>query len=578
MCGILGGTQKNWNYQSALNAIQHRGPDASSLKEFENLTLGFNRLSIIDLSTSANQPMASADGQVWLCFNGEIYGYKKLKEQLIALGHIFKTSSDTEVLLASYLQWGDGWVEKADGMFAVAIYDRRNQSLRLFRDRPGIKPLYYFFNGQEFAFGSELKALLSLGINNLTIDYSAVYDFLTCKYIPTPKTLYKNIFKLPPAHKLVFDLRSKTLSVPAPYWKLEVGSDEYRDIKIESASDLVRQAIESSVEEQLVADVPVGFFLSGGIDSSILVASSARQHSNIKTFSIGFEKTKDSETSYASMVAREFQTAHHQKEFRKEELAENWEQLRNWFDEPFADLSAFPTYLVSAFAKEKVTVALSGDGGDEVFGGYRSYQQFLWQKNLGILKNSPLGNLFSIIKKPFQFNYQIYKIIDALSGITSGELPWFVKLMGGLTADDKSNFRERFEIANDYDDYWHFRKYWRTDLPIRTRLQYLDFHTFLSDDILTKVDRTSMAVSLETRVPLLSRRVIETSFKFPEEIRFYGGQLKGLLKFAYQNELPKMIIERSKKGFGVPTSYYKCGSKKPQELVLEKVFGDFNVR
>lgn len=299
MCGILGGNNEKWNYKDALNTITHRGPNGKRIVNNNEFTLGFVRLSIIDLSENGMQPMKSVDDNVQLVFNGEIYGFKRLRSELIELGYQFKSESDTEVVLAAYLLWGKDFINKIDGMFSIAIMDKRKQELLLYRDRFGIKPLFYYSNGADFAFASEIKAIIALSKDlNLEVDNTSIYDYLNFRYIPEPKTLYKKIFKLLPGYELVFDLRKHCIISNRSYWQLKVNSQKGSVKKRETIIEDIRYLISESVRDQLVSDVPVGTFLSGGVDSSIISYESNQISGGIETFSIGFEDKDIDETKY----------------------------------------------------------------------------------------------------------------------------------------------------------------------------------------------------------------------------------------------------------------------------------------
>ncbi len=572
MCGFIGGTDPAWDYSAALATLSHRGPDASRLDLDGEIKVGFRRLSIIDLAETANQPMYTASRDRWIVFNGEIYGFKRLRRELEALGHEFRTSSDTEVVLNAFVEWGDDFVSHLDGMFAIVIWDGHTQTLRLFRDRPGIKPLYYFWDGSRFAFASELKALeTACKGNGLQTDQTALYDFLGYRYVPPPKTLYKHCFKLPPAHRLVFGARTGTLEGPSPYWQLPV-PDEPLDLSPDEACEELRTLINDSVRDQMMADVPLGFFLSGGVDSSVVVASAATQGAHISTFSIGFDSDKASETPFAREVAQIFGTDHHERILHREGAEALLPNLKNWFDEPFADSSAMPTYLVSRVAREDVTVVLTGDGGDEVFGGYRTYPRYARYARWPNWPSS-MDRLSFRLRARLNARHPAARILQLLEmGLSSGPRLW-ARIMSGMTEAEKTSYRLEFGLPDDYDDWWHYRQHWREDLPLRTRLQYVDFHTFMPDLVLTKVDRTSMAVSLEARVPLLARSIIEFSFALAEDVRYYGG-LKGLLRHAYREVLPDHILDRRKKGFGIPRYYLRdlTGGVSIQEHVLRSLY------
>jgi asparagine synthase (glutamine-hydrolysing) len=573
VCGFIGGTEPAWKYRAAMDSIAHRGPDASALELDGPVKVGFRRLSIVDLGAEANQPMFAPDAKTWLVFNGEIYGYQALRRRLEARGHAFRTQSDTEVLLNAYIEWGDAFSDHVDGMFAIAIWDDAERKLKLYRDRPGIKPLYYFHDGKSFAFASELKAIETAceGHDLGGIDGTALYDFLSYRYVPAPKTLYRNCFKLPPAHRLVFDPDTGRIQGPAPYWTLDVPS-EPRSPPLGEACEELRALIEAAVRDQMIADVPVGFFLSGGVDSSVVVAAASRTGRRISTFAIGFDSDAVSETPFAREVARTFGTDHHERILQRDQAEELLPKLKSWFDEPFADESSMPTFLVAKTARESVKVVLTGDGGDEVFGGYRTYPRFARYDAMPSWPRFMEDASYRLRRSRSRRNPAARLLSLAEMAFSKGPALWG-KIMGGMPEAAKRSYKCALGVPRDYDDWWHFRRYWRDDLPLRTRLQVVDFHTFLPGLVLTKVDRTSMAVSLEARVPLLDRRLIEFSFAVAEDVRYHGG-LKGLLREAYRGILPDGILDRRKKGFGIPRYYLRGldGGKPIQEHVLTSLF------
>jgi asparagine synthase (glutamine-hydrolysing) len=573
VCGFVGGTEPNWDYSAALASIAHRGPDAGALRLDGPVRVGFRRLSIIDLSTAANQPMLAPDGATWLVFNGEVYGYRGLRADLERRGHAFHTESDTEVVLNAYLEWGDDFVEHFDGMFAIAIWDARAARLKLFRDRPGIKPLYYLHDGRKFAFASELKAIeTACAAEKLTVDGSALYDFLGYRYVPAPKTLYKRCYKLPPAHRLTFDPATGTVEALERYWSVPI-PERPRSPPLAECCEELRALIAAAVSDQMVADVPLGFFLSGGIDSSVVVAAAAGTGRRIATFSIGFDSDAASETPFAREVATLFGTEHHERILSQAHAQELLPRLKAWFDEPFADESSMPTYLVSAAARENVTVVLTGDGGDEVFGGYRTYARFARYSGWPSWP-SAFDNLTYAVRRHLHRRNAVARALTLVETALARGPDLWARIMGGLPRVAKGAYRAELEIPRDYDDWWHYRDHWREDLPVRTRLQLVDFHTFLPGLVLTKVDRTSMAVSLEARVPLLDRRLIEFSFGLDENLRYHGGVTKGLLRQAYRGILPDHILDRRKKGFGIPRYYLKDvgAGKVIQEHILQSLF------
>lgn len=517
MCGILGGTERNWNYEEGLKSILHRGPDGNQIKKYSSVCLAFCRLAIQDLSQAAMQPMSSADDKVHIVFNGEIYGYQELKKQL-SQEYVFRTTSDTEVILNAYLKYGQNFVEKIDGIFAIVIYDERIQKLLIYRDRIGVKPFYYYYDGKDFAFASELKALeKTINDRELNVDFTALYDYLFYQYIPEPKSLYKNVYKLRPATMMRFDLSTHKIEHVERYWRLHVNATVGRKRKREDVAEELKFLLNKTIKEQMISDVPLGMFLSGGIDSSIISYESRRLNSSIQAFSIGFEETERDE----SFLAQKFCKENHIDLFCRKMKSSDFRELKGrmalWYDEPFGDDSAFPTYLVSKLAKEKCTVVLTGDGGDEVFGGYGRY------KSIQLLGD----------KIPIEEVWKKY----------------------GSTGNTTELLRKRWKISKSYDPYWYFRKYYVEDLPTYTRMRYLDLKTYLPETVLTKVDRVSMAVSLEARVPFLAQRIVEFGFSLSQEEYLSDGELKGCLKDAYKEVIPQEIMFGIKKGFGLPGNY-----------------------
>lgn len=575
MCGIFGVTNfKKTDLEDArraLHTLRHRGPDQWSDYHSSGVYLGHRRLSILDLSENGRQPMFNYDKKIVLIVNGEIYNYKELKKSLTGK-YSFRSSSDSEVLLHGYSEWGiEGLLEKIDGMYAFVIYDENKQTVYLARDRVGIKPLYYSFINGKVVFASELKAISDyLPKTDLKTDYTALYDFLTYKYIPTPKTLYKNVYKLEPAHYLQVNLTEKSIQ-KKDYWNLEINSC---DDSLELAREKIEELIKNSVQEQLMSDVPLGFFLSGGLDSSAIVAYASSDVQQLNTFSIGFNENTHDESGFAEIVAKRFGTNHRSKKLNQDRTIELLPHLKEWFDEPFADFSCFPTYLVSEFAQKHVTVALSGDGGDEIFGGYNWYQKF---ERLEKFRLSSLSGLKPALRSFGKDHPLISKVMRRVENpYFLNDLEHYTRLMNGYLAEDKTEYKKKWQLPDDYDDYWFFRKFYRPELDVYTRLQYLDFHTFLPDQILTKVDRTSMQVSLECRVPLLSKNLIEYVFSLHPEVRVLNGELKGLFKKVLAKHLPDEILFRNKKGFSIPYSSWKKdvfeNEKTKQDYVLRQIF------
>ncbi|HML34174.1 asparagine synthase (glutamine-hydrolyzing) [Sporomusa sphaeroides] len=554
MCGIWGVLARN-SYdisiaKQALNLLYHRGPDQYGEWYDSKVYLGHRRLSILDTSENGKQPMMAND--VVITVNGEIYNFRTLKKELIK-NNFFKSDSDSEVVLHGYHEWGiDELVKRIDGMYAICIYDLRKQKIYLIRDRVGIKPLYFGDNGNQVVWSSELQSIVEYyGEDQLSIDYTAIYDYLTYLYIPAPKTMYKNIYKLKPAHYVEIDLNSLKYE-SYQYWKLET-----KEIKIEvnEAAYQLYKLIDKSVDEQLMSDVPIGFFLSGGLDSSVVVATASNKIKHLVANTIGFNDKEHDEIQYAKIVADKFQADHNVEVLNSINVSDNIHKMKEWYIEPFADTSAFPSYLVSEYTRKSCTVALTGDGGDEVFGGYNWYKKFEKIKKIQTLPFPLSLNSIKNLKRKYTSFHKYLNKLEYFS--LTDDLELYARLMGGLIKHEKQDYKKSWGIDDFYDDYWYFRQHYKTDIGGLKRLQYLDFHTYLPDDILTKVDRVSMRVSLEARVPLLSKEIIEYMFSLPNEIIYHNGELKGLLKYAYKDILPQKIINRDKRGFSIPYTKWK---------------------
>lgn len=549
MCGILGGNKPEWNYEAGISAILHRGPDGQSIKKEKAFTMAFARLAIMDLSEKAMQPMTSADQKVSIVFNGEIYGFTILKNEL-EKKYEFRTTSDTEIILYAYIEYGDRFIDKIDGMFSIAIYDKSLAQVKLFRDRAGIKPLYYFYDGDNFAFSSEIKALCATCENiNFELDHTAIYDYLFYQYIPEPKSMYKNIYKLPAAYMLSFDIHSKKIVNREHYWKLKVNSGIDSRRNPLALQENLKYLLEKSVRDQMVADVPVATYLSGGIDSSIITYESNHLKPGTKAFNIGFQEKKYDESNFADILIEKY-GLNAKKQILDKRAVENVKgSLRTWYDEPFADTSAYPSYIVASLARQEVTVVLTGDGSDELFGGYSRYSLFNSRVNEYPIKSQTIEKLAQSAML-INILYRKFYEENCLS-----DLSLCARLLGIGSQYSLNEYRKILGIPKDYDNYWYIRKFYNKELPPITRMRYLDFKTYLPSDILTKVDRTSMAVSLESRVPFLSREIIEFAFSLSQEECCPNGILKGLLKETYRQIIPDIILDRKKRGFSIPPQY-----------------------
>lgn len=538
MCGIVGISQRSKRVdepalQRATSLLNHRGPDSSNtvLSKNSQTGLGHTRLAFIDLGESGAQPMPSVDRTILTVLNGEIYNYIELREELTQLGHTFETKSDTEVLIHGWKQWNKKLPEKLDGMFAFAILDENNQELFLCRDRFGIKPLYYLMDSEKLIFASEVKSILEFDPQLKKIRPESISLFLANRYVPTPFTIWENIFKLDPGHSLTLDLNLFKLSKNT-YWKLEVSSTT---IPEQDAYDQFRNMLVSSIEKHLRSDVPIGSFLSGGFDSSALVYIMQKElNYPTSAFSIGFENWDQSEDVYAEMVAKAtgalLYTA------RPKELHLNSVEKLMWhYDDPIADISIIPTFEVSGLARKYVKAVVSGEGADEVLGGY------WWHKPESFQKRKFLKNLFGG-KNNFDDIKNHY--IDAMS-------------MGLFdSAELKMALAGKFAESIPNDPFQHFDSYKIEGVSQLKQLQYLDLKTFMPELILTKVDRASMAHSLEVRVPFLQHQLVELLFHVNENTYFKNGEQKPFLKKLLAGKVPDQILQRKKQGFVGPDKYY----------------------
>ena len=558
MCGIAGYISLNNSISphqlvKATGLLQHRGPDAEGFyfSEDEKVGLGHRRLSILDLSSSANQPMFSSDGRYAIIFNGEVYNFKELKQKLHDKGASLKTTSDTEVILQSFAEQGVSCFKDFNGMFSLAIYDLQKKVLTLCRDHAGIKPLFIYYDETDFIFASELKSIQSIKGSQLTINKSAIPYFLHLGYIPHPLTIFNNVEKFPAAHYLQIDIdRYNFHTIPSnitSFWNPE-SCIEINSIKDENAAKKTLTGLLcDSVEKQLISDVPIGTFLSGGIDSSLVTAIACQVSSQkINTFSIAIDDGKFNESKYATQVAQHLQTQHHEFRVKEKEVVDLLDNLLPVYDEPFADSSALPTMMVSRLAKKYVTVALSGDGGDELFMGYGMY---VWAKRLSE-KWVPYSrhSLFAVSK----IMNDKYRRAGNLFAYDDKQ-----NIKSHIFSQEQYFFREQeleeILVGGKFD----FEKI-NTNNPTKRKLKeeeqqsIWDFNYYLKDDLLVKVDRASMHYSLETRVPLLDYRIIEFAFNLDSELKMKGKTMKYLLKQVLYDYLPKEIFDRPKWGFTIP--------------------------
>lgn len=571
MCGIFGISDLELNIKRANKACKllgHRGPDLMNSWNDKKNYIGQTRLSINDLSENGNQPFV-IEGKVIVAVNGEIYNYKELRHGL-EQKYTFQSTSDSEIIVHGFLEWGiETLLEKIDGMYAISIFDIENNKIYLARDRVGIKPLYYSDYRGIFIWSSELKAIEEYYIENeLIYDNTALYDFLTYLYIPTPKTLFKDVYKLEPGYYIEYSIIEKKID-KKQYWDLEINE---RKESLDTAIGNIEEMIRESINSHLLSDIPVGAFLSGGIDSSVVVYETHKYIKNLETYTIGFDEKTHDESEYARLLANSIGVSNKLNIMSKTFMLANNEEIIRFFDEPFADSSMFPTYFLSKVTKEYATVVLSGDGGDEVFGGYTRYNNFAKIRN----KKKLLTKNKFVEKLMTTDNFYLKKILRRLfKYIDLDDMELITYLLGGMIAEEKIKYKEKFNIPKDYDDYWFFRKYYNENLTIKKRLQYLDFKTYLPEDILTKVDRTSMRCALEVRVPFLAKKLVEYVFSLPEEQIYLNDNLKGLLIEIYRNKLPDYILFRKKMGFSIPQKKWRKDYLGKYTTWQEKVLNDY---
>lgn len=543
------------------DTLIHRGPDDSGYELFDlqnsQVGFGFRRLSILDLSPAGHQPMHYEDAGLTAMLNGELYNFVEVKTELEKLGHTFKSRSDTEVLLKAYAQWGINGIHRFRGMFAIAIIDRKNQQLHLIRDRTGVKPLYYFNDGQHFLFASELKAFHKHPHFVKEINPAALSLYFQHGYIPAPYSIFSRTYKLLPGHYLTISLKSKSV-LQKQYWSVtEFYNKPSPEISFNDAAAETERIMQQAFQLRMVSDVPVGVFLSGGYDSTLVTALIQKNISQkLKTFTIGFKESAFNEAPYARQVAAHLGTDHHEYICTWREAMDIIPMLPEMYDEPFADSSAIPTYLVSKMARQQVTVALSADGGDETFAGYDKYGKCLRYNNMlhlmpGFLKMSAAALLSLVhsllpataLSRPDRTD----KLILALRAkhpallfniITQALTQKEVKRLLAFEAAFPPTAFEEAIIMTRHDTLSHFL--------------HTDYRTFLVDDILCKVDRAGMAVSLEAREPLLDHRIIEYVASLPSVFKWHKGKGKRLLRHIVHKYVPVEMMERKKMGFVIP--------------------------
>jgi len=561
MCGICGyiGVDNEVMISRMTETLGHRGPDDSDTTFFRRNKVGFGhrRLSILDLSKAGRQPMFTKAGNICIVFNGEIYNFPTLKKELEKSGVHFISKTDTEVILACYEKYGIEMVSRLNGIFAFALFDKDKEKVYLVRDHVGVKPLYYTYNNGKLIFASEIKAILASNIITPEIDLQAIWDYLTFNYIPCPQTAYKGIRQLPPAHILAFDCRSCEYRLTR-YWNpIDPAPKMLADEK--EVDYLVKKTLSDTVKEQLISDVPVGAFLSGGVDSNIIVGLMG-QHSSqrVKSYTAIFSDEKASyfnEQVQAARVARKFNTIHHELEIPTPSMDDIVSML-SFTDQPFGNPTLFLSYLISKELKKSVTVALSGAGGDELFCGYHRYMHYALVRNIvkflpinGEVAASLLLRLWPSQHKP-ELRNKAYKFFY---GFTDDESTHYLRWAYFLSETQKKNLLncQDKEKSKRFLDILFKRSQHLSD--ITNQLEYVDLNSYLVDDILEYTDKSSMAASLEVRVPFLSPKMVELSFRIPSKMKVSGGITKKPLRRVFNDFIPEENLKAPKKGFSAPT-------------------------
>lgn len=562
MCGICGKFDVNERVEPSLikgmcDTLLHRGPDDAGLYVKSPIGLGNRRLAIIDLSDAGHMPMSTTSGRLWITYNGEVYNYKEIRAELQGYGYQFQSNTDTEVVLYAYDNWGPDCLRRFNGMFALAIWDQKKQQLFLARDHIGIKPLYYYFDASKIIFASEIKAILQDSEVSRELSPEGITNYFTFGHSVAPRTIFKNIHKLCPGHYLTCSLEGdvrlqikikRYWAPPAPGQSEDAGEKYY----VEGVYRLLRE----SVRRQLVSDVPLGVFLSGGIDSSIITSlMSSIDPSQVKTFSIGFNiggKTYN-ELDDARLVARHFGTEHHELLLDENDLTQALPSLIYHYDEPFGDPASFPTYLLSKFAREYVTVSLSGEGGDEIFGGYRRYvvENFLahYPMLVGLLNNKVARKSLANIPRFGRWQKLILQALGA-----QGDVERYASWLSIFNKEMRAElFRGNTIPLTDFDPLDVYRHlYTRNGAKRVDHLMHIDQQTWLPDTYLEKADKASMAVSLEVRVPFLDHELVEFAATIPAKYKVRGLSTKCILKKAFLSQLPEETLRKRKHGFEVP--------------------------
>ncbi len=582
MCGIVGvlnfssQAPEKQTVQNAIHSLSKRGPDGNGIYLHQQVALGHTRLSIIDTSTAAAQPFTDNSGRYTIIFNGEFFNFQEHRKKLQDNGFVFRSHSDTEVLLQLYIEEGVNCLEKINGFFALAIFDQKENSLFVARDRMGVKPLLYYSDEEKFAFASEMKALMELGIPQ-ELDVVSLQNYLHLNYIPAPHSIFKNVKKLEPGH--YFMIRNKRIEKHC-YYQLKDTSAQTKQLDYESSKQKLIELLDNSVQLRLISDVPLGCFLSGGIDSSVITALAARHTKHLATFSIGFkDEPLFDETHYALLVAKMNNTNHSVFSLSNNDLFEHLNAVLDYIDEPFADSSALAVYILSKETRKQVTVALSGDGADELFAGYNKHYAAFHSREKNI-SNSLLKNTGPLWKAlPKSRNSKLGNTLRKIEKYSAGlnldikERYW---RWAGYTAGNTSsellhpNLKSKLELPEFEQRKAKILHHLTDDL---NSILLTDMELVLANDMLTKVDSMSMANSLEVRTPFLDFNVVDFAFSLPENFKIDKQQRKKIVKDAFRHMLPEALYSRGKQGFEVPLlNWFKTDFKNTLDDLLGDTF------
>src|SRR6266852_1331819 len=573
ICGVAGGEPARGRelVQRMCSSMLHRGPDDEGIVRAGDVTLGMRRLSIIDLA-GGHQPMHNEDSTVWVVQNGEIFNYLELREQLVAAGHAFVTQSDTEVLVHGYEQWGEQMVERLNGQFAFCIVDKRSGLVFLARDRMGIKPLHYAIDGDRLVFASELKALLRDPELRRGVDPVALDEYLAYEFVPSPRSIVRGISKLRPGHTLTWSLADRSAKI-RQYWAPELNVDlDGKSMDLDEECARMRDVLRESVRKELISDVPLGVFLSGGIDSSAVTAMMTQLGGDVKSFSVGFAERSFDEAPYARQVARHLGTDHHELTLEPAMMLGLIPRLSTLLDEPLGDASIIPTYLLSAFTRQHVTVALGGDGGDELFAGYPTLQAHrlagYYLRAPGVLRRGlvePMVRRLPVSRDNLSFDFRAKRFVSgAARPVAERHRRW----MGSFAAEERTALLSA-DVREQLKGSGHVRLAEHDGASPADPLNQvllMDMRLYLENDILVKLDRASMMASLEGRVPLLNNDFVEYATQLPLNLKLRGLRSKFLLKRALRGLLPNSILNRPKKGFGIPVANWFRGPLREQML------------